>query len=129
VVLHAVSGLSGTIIPGSFVISDFSIDLLIDRTAHIFKFAVILSAPVIVALMLTNFVMGLVTKAVPTVNIFIVSFPLTIGIGLILMGLALPDMAHEVERQIAGIEIQVNEAVQDTQRVPLSPSAPSEITK
>ena len=40
-----------------------------------------LSAPVMVALLLTQFVMGLISQAVPTVNIFIVSFPLTIGIG------------------------------------------------
>lgn len=122
VVLHAVSGMSGSIVPGSFFITDFTIDLLIDRTATIFSFGVILAAPVIVALLLTNFVMGLITKAVPTVNIFIVSFPLTIGIGLILIVLSLPDMSTEIIRQISGIENQVIEVVRDTKTV--QPSTP-----
>lgn len=122
VVLHAVSGMSGTIVPGSFFVTDFTIDLLIDRTAEIFRFGAILAAPVIVALLLTNFVMGLVTKAVPTVNIFVISFPLTIGIGLILMVLSMPDMSTEIARQITGLENQVAEVVRDTQIVqPPSP--------
>ena len=64
----------------------------------------IAASPVIVALLLTNFVMGLITKAVPQVNIFIVSFPLTIGIGLVLSALSLPEIMVLFDREIAGIE-------------------------
>jgi flagellar biosynthetic protein FliR len=123
VVLHAVAGMGGHIIPGSFTMTDFTLDLMIDRTAAILKYGIILSAPVIVALMLTNFVMGLITKAVPTVNIFIISFPLTIGIGLVLIVLSMPDISREMTMQIAGIENQVLEVVRDTQQISDQPSA------
>jgi flagellar biosynthetic protein FliR len=104
VVIYVTSGLGGTLVPGSFFVSEQSIELLMNRSADIMSVAIMISAPVIVALLLTQFVMGLITKAVPTVNIFIVSFPLTIGIGLILTGLSLPDIMVFLEREIAGIE-------------------------
>jgi flagellar biosynthesis protein FliR len=66
--------------------------------------AVMLSAPVIVALLLTQFVMGLISKAVPTVNIFIISFPLTIGIGLLLTIAALPEMMVYMEKHFFKID-------------------------
>lgn len=100
VVIGAVAGLGGTIQPGTFLVGERSIQLLIERTGHVFRAATMLSAPVIVALLLTQFVMGLVSRAVPTVNIFIVSFPLTIGIGLIFTALALPDTVVYLTRDI-----------------------------
>ncbi len=104
VLVYAASGLGGAIVPGTFLVNEDSTRLLINRSGDIFRVGAMISAPVIVALLLTQFVMGLITKAVPQVNIFIVSFPLTIGIGLVLTGLSLPDILVFVEREIVGIE-------------------------
>jgi flagellar biosynthesis protein FliR len=54
---------------------------------------------VVVALLLTNFVLGIISKAVPTVNVFIISFPLTIGVGLTISIIALPEVAVFLERE------------------------------
>lgn len=119
VALHAVSSLNETIVPGTFLLTETTINLMIDRSADIFNAGVMLSAPIIVAILFTQFVMGLVTKAVPTVNIFIVSFPLTIGIGLIISIIALPDILQVVMRRINGIEnsmqVVLDEAVASSQ--------------
>ncbi len=104
VAVYAASGLGGEIPPGTLLPVQVSAEILVDRSAAIFEAGVVLSAPVIVALLLTQFVMGLVTKAVPTVNIFIVSFPLTIGIGLIVTSLSLPVFIHILTRDITGVE-------------------------
>jgi len=104
VAIHAVSGFAGKLTAGSFMMTDLTVNLFIERTGDIFRVGVLLSAPVIVALLLTQFVMGLVTKAVPTVNIFIVSFPLTIGIGLFLTIAALPDMMQFMVKEISGLD-------------------------
>ena len=117
VTLYAVSGMAGEIIVGSYIPSEISINMLIDRTGHIFYLAVMLSAPVMVALLLTQFVMGLITRAVPTVNIFIVSFPLTISIGLTLTVLALPDMMVFIKHELTGIEGALFAIIQDARRV------------
>ncbi|MCO6430363.1 MAG: flagellar biosynthetic protein FliR [Deltaproteobacteria bacterium] len=107
VVVMAASGLGGQIIAGSFIPTEFTAELLINRTSQIFRMAVMISAPVIVALLLTQFVMGLISKAVPSVNIFIVSFPLTIAIGLLLTIVSLPEVITFVRREFTGIETSV----------------------
>lgn len=107
VVLHAVAGFSGNMVPGSFVLGDLTMQLFIDRSADTLRVGVMIAAPITVALLLTQFVMGLISKAVPTFNIFILSFPITISIGLLLTILALPDMMRFVYREITGIENSV----------------------
>lgn len=113
VMVHAAAGLGGHIMPGSFVLGGETMSLLIDKTGHVFRLGVMVSGPIIAALLLTNFVLGLITKAVPTVNIFIVSFPLTIGIGLILAMLIVPEIVHLGIRELRGIEPSVNAVMQD----------------
>jgi len=103
VVIYAVAGFGGSLVAGTFVIGDNSISVLIDQSAQVLEMGVMVSAPVIVALLLTQFVMGLITKAVPTVNIFIVSFPLTIGIGLVLSALSLPEILIYMERKMTAV--------------------------
>jgi flagellar biosynthesis protein FliR len=104
VVLHAVSGFGGSLVPGSFVIGEQSVELLIKRIGDAFKVGILISSPVVVALLLTQFVMGLLSRAVPTVNIFIISFPLTIGIGMFITVIALPDIMQFVIREFSGFD-------------------------
>lgn len=113
VAIYTAAGLGGEIVPGTFLASGNTLEMLINNSARIFELGAVLAAPVIVALMLTNFVMGLITKAVPTVNIFIVSFPLTIGIGLLVSMLALPEMVVVAKRHITGMESSILEVTRD----------------
>ena len=114
IVIHAVAGLGGTIVPGTFGITENSISLLIDRSADIFRVCVLVAAPCVTALLLTQFVMGLITKAVPTVNVMIVSFPITICIGLAITLLSLPEIFNFAEHEISGIENAVIVVSHDT---------------
>lgn len=116
-VLYAVSGMGGEIVPGTFLLGLSSLDVLAQRSFRIFELAVMIAAPVIVALLLTNFVLGLVTKAVPTVNVFIVSFPLTISIGLLLSMVAVPELAHLLPNEFRGLESDLLTIAEDTQRI------------
>jgi len=93
-IIYAASGLNDSLPIGQFLLTEDMVGSLVDHAANIFRIGITVSAPVMVALLLTNFVMALVSRSVPTVNIFIVSFPLTIGIGLILTMLSLPDFMH-----------------------------------
>ena len=102
--LQAASGLGGALPPGTFTPDNFTTEFLINQTAHVFEIGTMVSVPIVVALLLTQFVMGLISKAVPTVNIFIVSFPLTIGIGLALAILLVPELVVYVQREFSGVE-------------------------
>lgn len=113
IILEAVSGLGGTIVPGTFAVSENGIALFLDRAGDLFRVAVLVSAPCIVALLLTQFVMGLITKTVPAVNVMIVSFPLTIGIGLALILLSLPEMVTFVTKLLSGLDVSILTIIKD----------------
>lgn len=117
VVIHAIAGMGGTLVPGTFIVGANSVAELLSRFGDIFSMGVMLAAPVLVALMVTQFVLGLISRAVPTLNVFIVSFPLTIGIGLVLMILALPDIVVFMRERFLGIESGVLAIVDGAQFV------------
>lgn len=104
VALYQLSGVESAVRPGSFMLSGAGISTLVDQSAAIFQMGVMIAAPVIVALLLTNFVLAIISKAVPTVNIFIISFPLTIAVGLGISILALPEAGHYISRQFVRLQ-------------------------
>ena len=55
---------------------------IFEVTGGIFKVALQLSAPVLIALMFTQAALGLVARAVPQLNVFIISFPASFSVGL-----------------------------------------------
>jgi flagellar biosynthetic protein FliR len=103
-VIYGASGIGASFIPGQPFFFGGSAQLLLEKTNDLFSVGVLISAPVVVALLLTQFVMGLVTKAVPTINIFIISFPVTIGIGLVLSALMLPELVTITKEQFREME-------------------------
>lgn len=56
----------------------------------VFLTAARVGAPVIATLFLTNVALALLNRAVPQLNTMMVSFPLTVAVGLLIVGLALP---------------------------------------
>ena len=65
-------------------------EFIIILTGSLFIVGLKLSAPVIITLFIVNIVMGIVARTVPQMNVFIVGFPLAIGVGLIMIRFSLP---------------------------------------
>jgi flagellar biosynthetic protein FliR len=76
----------------------------------LFSTAVCVAAPVLATLMLTHVALALLNRAVPQLNSLMNSFPLTIGAGLLMLGLALPVMTTVYAEGIS----QLPERVQNT---------------
>ena len=71
----------------------------------IFSTGVQLSLPIVATLLLTNVALAILTRAAPQLNIFGVGFPLTLGLGFLLIWLMLPYMAVPIENLlVAGFE-------------------------
>lgn len=51
------------------------------------------SAPVVIALFLTQIALAVLSRAVPQINAMVLSFPITIGVGLLMLTFALPLLA------------------------------------
>ena len=76
---------------------------MIDLSRHMFVIALQLAAPVLVAMVLINLLLAMLGRAVAQVNVFILSFPITIVGGLVVLGLALPYTVSLFEREFMGL--------------------------
>jgi flagellar biosynthetic protein FliR len=79
------------------------LESLVRLTAEMFIIGLRAGAPVVVALMLGTVAFGLVARAVPQMNIFVVSMPLNIAVGLIFLGLSLPHMGAYIGDLLGGV--------------------------
>jgi flagellar biosynthetic protein FliR len=68
-----------------------------------FLVALKLAAPVLVALVLINLLLAMLGRAVAQINVFVLSFPITISGGLLVLGLALPYTVLLFEREFIGL--------------------------
>jgi flagellar biosynthetic protein FliR len=71
----------------------------------IFAAAIQVCAPVLLALIITDVAIGVVSKVVPQLNVFAVGFPAKIAVGLLLVGASLPFAAgwlsDELQRSVS----------------------------
>jgi flagellar biosynthetic protein FliR len=62
--------------------------------SRLFAAGLLLSLPIVAALLLVNLGFGVATRAAPQLNIFSVGFPVSMLLGLVLMGITLPDVLN-----------------------------------
>ncbi|ANE47551.1 flagellar biosynthesis protein FliR [Paenibacillus swuensis] len=65
-------------------------DFLVRTFSETFKIAFQMSAPIVVAMFLTDLALGLLARTVPQLNIFVVGVPLKIIVGFLVMLLLIP---------------------------------------
>jgi flagellar biosynthetic protein FliR len=68
-----------------------------------FVVALQLAAPVLVVIILINILLAMLGRAVVQINVFVLSFPITILGGLLVLGLALPYTVSLFEREFIGL--------------------------
>ena len=78
--------------------------MVIDFAFGVFVFGIKLAAPVLITLFITNAVLGIVARTVPQMNVFIVGFPLAIGVGLALIGISFPAFYMLINKMFNGLE-------------------------
>jgi flagellar biosynthetic protein FliR len=57
---------------------------------RIFSAGFQISLPIVAALLITNIALGILTRAAPQLNLFGIGFPVTLGVGLLTLSIALP---------------------------------------
>lgn len=93
--------------PGVWQVNGGVITFLTRATADVFVLGVRLAAPVMVALLLTSVTLGIMARAFPQMNVFMLSFPLNIGIGFIVLGLTLAIFFHVLEVSFGSVKGQL----------------------
>lgn len=96
------------IIPlGAWNLNGELVQFLIRSTSDVFILGVRLAAPVMVALLLTSVTLGIMARAFPQMNVFMVSMPLNIGIGFVVLGLTLTIFFHVLEVSFGSVKGQI----------------------
>lgn len=80
--------------PDRFSLNGTVINKLIDVSGGIFLMAVEISAPVLVAIFITQCALGLLNRAAQQFNVFMISFPLNILVGMTLLILSLSPLLY-----------------------------------
>ncbi len=76
--------------PGAFNISGEAIPYLLKLSSRIFFLGIQFSAPILAVLLLSGLILGILARVFPQLNVFLLSFPLNIGISFTVIGLTLP---------------------------------------
>lgn len=76
--------------PGALVLKEEGMRFLVDQVGNIFLIGLKVGAPMIVALLAANFSMGLIARSVPQLNVIVVGFPFTIGLGILFLFIGFP---------------------------------------
>jgi flagellar biosynthetic protein FliR len=99
---------SFSIIPlGGWTMSEALIKFMVAAASDVFILGVRLAAPVMVALLLASVVLGIMARAFPQMNVFMVSFPLNIGLGFLVLGATLLLFFHVLEVAFGNLTGQV----------------------
>jgi flagellar biosynthesis protein FliR len=89
-VVHAI-GMSFELVPPfGAKLSDHIARDIIQLAQNMLGVALKLAAPMFATLLIVNTILAILGRAVPQMNIFALSFPITIGAGLVAMSLAMP---------------------------------------
>ncbi len=84
---------------------------LVDFAGTVFRGGIQAAAPIIVALLLANLALAILGKAVPQLNVMMMSFPVTIAIGLMAFGAALPFLAQYLTGAVGELPAQVDRTI------------------
>ncbi len=99
---------SFTVLPAGTAPFDPRIGMhLFDLGIQVFIIGIKISAPVVVVLLLTSGAMGIIARTMPQMNIFLVGFPLRIGVGLLFLMLSLGFFALVSEGVITDVVIEM----------------------
>jgi flagellar biosynthetic protein FliR len=92
---------------GGWHLSGELVNFLVARTADIFIIGIRLAAPVMVALLLATVALGIMARAFPQMNIFMISMPLNIGLGMVILGMTLTIFFHVLEISFGQLNSQI----------------------
>ncbi|MDQ1832658.1 flagellar biosynthetic protein FliR [Massilia scottii] len=84
----------------------------------IFSAGLHLSLPIVAALLITQVALGILTRAAPQLNIFGIGFPITLGVGMLVIVMVLPYLGNP-------FQVLFNQGIETARRVPRMAATPA----
>lgn len=97
----------GLVPVGAWHVSGGLLQFIIAITTGIFILAVKLAAPVMASILASTVALGVMARSFPQMNVFMVSLPLSIGLGFIILGVTLPVFFRILGSAFHGMDQQI----------------------
>jgi len=94
--------------PGKLDLSHAAVPYLIELSSKMFSLSLQFSAPVLAILLLSGLILGILARSFPQLNVFLLSFPLNIGISFIVIGLTLDVVSILLRREFDTFPERIN---------------------
>ncbi len=92
---------------GAWHVSPGLYTFVVTATGEVFIIAIKLAAPVMASLMVATMALGVMARVFPQMNIFMMSFPLNIGLGFLVLGATLLAFFRTLGNVFAGLDGQI----------------------
>lgn len=79
---------------GGFLQFEPTFTLIMDLVKNIFVIGIQIALPITATILLTDIGLGIVIRAVPQINVFVLGFPIKIMVGLVVVFFGLPSFVH-----------------------------------
>ena len=110
-VISAIAGSFNVIPLGQINFSQLSAEIMTRAAVNTIALAIKLGAPCIVTLFLLDVSLGIVARTVPQMNIFIIGFPLKIGVGLFMLGISFPIFGYVFTKLLQNLDTNLNQLI------------------
>lgn len=94
-----------------FQMSQMQLDQIVNLAGEIYVIGLQISSPVVGALFVAQIALGMVARAAPQMNVFMISFPMNLGIGLLMLGIAADWIMRVLDTRFEINIDQLNEAL------------------
>ena len=103
---------SFSVVPiGKYAITQPLIDLLIKYSLSVFTIAIKISSPILVSFFLIHIAEGIIARVIPNIQVFFITQPLKIGVGLILMASLIPIYMYMIKILLQGYQDKLTEII------------------
>jgi len=89
--------------PGSLNLAGGAVPMLMEVANHSLVLAIRLGAPILALLILSNLALGLMARVFPQLNVFLLSYPINIGVSFIVMGLTMSLVAALLQQEFSAL--------------------------
>lgn len=90
--------------PGNMDLAGGAVVFIIELTGHMFVLGLQLVAPVMVVLMVSMFILGIMSRVFSQLQVFLLSFPINISLALIVLGLGMELAYIILEKEFAQLQ-------------------------
>ncbi|MBW1776902.1 MAG: flagellar biosynthetic protein FliR [Deltaproteobacteria bacterium] len=90
--------------PGRMDLTGGAIPFIMGLTGQMFLFGLQLVAPVLMVLMVSTFILGIMSRVFSQLQVFLLSFPINISLALIVLGIGMEMTFLLLEQEFSGIE-------------------------